>query len=49
MIEHAFFLTFFAWKDYNLYYVKIDKFLILFCTDIMVYFLFMNQCIKNTL
>ena len=40
MREHAFFLTFFAWNDYNLFYVKIDKFLILFCTDMTLNGLF---------
>ena len=33
MREHIALVTFFAWKDYNIFYVKIEKFFILFCTD----------------
>ena len=33
MREHIALITFFAWKDYNIFYVKIEKFFILFCTD----------------
>ena len=31
--EHLTLLTFVAFNDYNLFYVKIDKFITLFCTD----------------
>ena len=40
MREHVALLTFFAWKDYNLFYIKFDKFLILFCTDMTMNGLF---------
>ena len=33
MREHLALVTFFAWNDYNIFYVKIEKFFILFCTD----------------
>ena len=40
MREHLALVTFFAWKDYNLFYVKLDKFLILLCTDMTMNGLF---------
>ena len=40
MREHVALLTFFAWKDYNLFYIKIEKFFILFCTDMTMNGLF---------
>ena len=40
MREHIALLTFFAWKDYNLFYIKIEKFFILFCTDMTMNGLF---------
>ena len=40
MREHMALLTFFACNDYNLFYIKFDKFLILFCTDMTMNGLF---------
>ena len=40
MREHVALLTFFAWNDYNLFYIKFDKFLISFCTDTTINGLF---------
>ena len=40
MREHLALHTFVAWNDYNLFYVKIEKFLILFCTDMTMNGLF---------
>ena len=40
MREHVLLLTFFAYHDYNLFYVKIAKFLILFFSDMTVNCLF---------
>ena len=40
MREHVALLTFFAWKDYNLFYIKIEKFFLLFCTDMTMNGLF---------
>jgi hypothetical protein len=38
--EHLFFLTFVANNDYNLFYIKFNKFLILFCDDMALNCLF---------
>ena len=40
MREHVLLLTFFSYNDYNLFYVKIAKFLILFFSDMTVNCLF---------
>ena len=40
MREHLALVTFFACKDYNLFYVQLEKFLILFCTDMTMNGLF---------
>ena len=40
MREHLVLLTFFSCKDYNLFYVKFEKFLVLFCTDMTMNGLF---------
>ena len=40
--EHSALLTFVAWHDYNLFYVKIERFLILFCTDMTMNGLFFS-------
>ena len=40
MREHLFFFTFFACKDYNLFYVKIERFLTLACIEMTVNGLF---------
>ena len=41
--EHSALLTFVAWHDYNLFYVKIERFLILFCTDMTMNGLFFSD------
>ena len=41
--EHAGLLTFVAWNDYNLFYVKIERFIILFCTDMTMNGLFFSD------
>ena len=38
--EHLALVTFVAWNDYNLFYVKINKFFVLFCTDMTMNGLF---------
>ena len=38
--EHPLLITFFVWTDYNLFYVKIERFLILICTQMTVNGLF---------
>ena len=38
--EHLALVTFLSWKDYNLFYIKIEKFLILFCVDMTMNGLF---------
>jgi hypothetical protein len=43
MREHSALLTFIAWHDYNLFYVKIERFLILFCTDMTMNGLFFSH------
>ena len=40
MREHNALMTFFAWKDHNLFYIKIEKFFILFCVDMTMNGLF---------
>ena len=40
MREHLILSTFFNCKDYNLFYVKLQKFLVLFCTDMTMNGLF---------
>jgi hypothetical protein len=40
MREHSALHTFLSWKDYNLFYVKIEKFFILFCVDMTMNGLF---------
>ena len=43
MREHSAFLTFFACADYNLFYVKLDKFIIQFCTNMAMNGLFFSD------
>ena len=38
--EHIALLTFFSWNDYNLFYIKFNKFLIIFCTEMTMNGLF---------
>ena len=38
--EHSAIFTFFSFNDYNLFYIKIERFLILFCTDMTMNGLF---------
>ena len=40
MREHIVLFTFFTWTDYNLFYVKIERFLVLICTQMTVNGLF---------
>ena len=40
MREHIALLTFVAWKDYNLFYIKVERFILLFCTDMTMNGLF---------
>ena len=40
MREHLVLLTFFSWKDYNIFYVKIERFFISICTDMTMNGLF---------
>ena len=40
MREHTALITFVAWNDYNLFYIKIERFLILFCVDMTMNGLF---------
>ena len=40
MREHLILLTFFSWKDYNLFHVKIERFFIAICTDMTLNGLF---------
>ena len=41
--EHSALLTFFAWTDYNLFYIKFDKFIIQFCTNMAMNGLFFSD------
>ena len=41
--EHSAFLTFVACHDYNLFYVKFERFIILFCTDMTMNGLFFSH------
>ena len=41
--EHLALLTFFAWTDYNLFYIKFDKFIIQFCTNMAMNGLFFSD------
>ena len=40
MREHLALVTFVAWKDYNLFYIKVERFILLFCTDMTMNGLF---------
>ena len=40
MREHSALITFVAWNDYNLFYIKIERFFILFCVDMTMSGLF---------
>ena len=40
MREHSPLITFLAWNDYNLFYIKIQRFFILFCVDMTMNGLF---------
>ena len=40
MREHFALITFVAWNDYNLFYIKIERFFILFCVDMTMSGLF---------
>ena len=41
--EHIILLTFFAWNDYNLFYVKIERLLVLICTQMTMNGLFFSD------
>ena len=41
--EHIALITFFSWNDYNLFYAKIDRFLIQFCTNMAMNGLFFSD------
>ena len=43
MREHIILFTFFSWKDYNLFYIKIERFLILICTQMAMNGLFFSD------
>ena len=43
MREHILLFTFFSWKDYNLFYIKIERFLILICTQMAMNGLFFSD------
>ena len=43
MREHIFLITFFAWNDYNLFYIKIERFIIQFCTSMAMNGLFFSD------
>ena len=40
MREHLFLFTFFSWNDYNIFYIKIERFFIQLCTDMTMNGLF---------
>ena len=41
--EHIILFTFFSWNDYNLFYVKIERFLVLICTQMTMNGLFFSD------
>ena len=41
--EHVVLFTFVAWKDYNLFYIKIERFLVLMCTQLAMNGLFFSD------
>ena len=41
--EHIALITFFAWNDYNLFYIKFNRFLIQFCTNMTMNGLFFSD------
>ena len=41
--EHLVLFTFFSWNDYNLFYVKIERFLVLICTQMTMNGLFFSD------
>ena len=41
--EHLLIFTFMTWKDYNLFYIKIDRFLVLICTQMTMNGLFFSD------
>ena len=43
MREHVVLFTFFSWKDYNLFYIKIERFLVLICTQMAMNGLFFSD------
>ena len=43
MREHVLLFTFFAWNDYNLFYIKIERFLLLICTQMAMNGLFFTD------
>ena len=43
MREHIILFTFFSWNDYNLFYVKIERFLVLICTQMTMNGLFFSD------
>ena len=43
MREHIILFTFFSWKDYNLFYIKIERFLVLICTQMAMNGLFFSD------
>ena len=43
MREHILLFTFFSWKAYNLFYIKIERFLVLLCTQMAMNGLFFSD------
>jgi hypothetical protein len=43
MREHVVLFTFFSWNDYNLFYIKIERFLVLICTQMAMNGLFFSD------
>ena len=43
MREHIVLFTFFSWNDYNLFYIKIERFLVLICTQMAMNGLFFSD------
>ena len=43
MREHILLFTFFSWNDYNLFYIKIERFLVLICTQMAMNGLFFSD------
>ena len=43
MREHIILFTFFSWNDYNLFYIKVERFLVLMCTQLAMNGLFFSD------